>query len=68
MISDKSYRDMCSKENFERKGFVCYCFKFTREDIKRDISINGRSTIMERIMSEKKAGGCDCATQSPKGR
>ena len=59
---------MCPIGNFERKDFVCYCFKFTREDIERDISVNGRSTIMQRIMSEKKMGTCDCAKQSPKGR
>jgi len=59
---------MCSKRNFKGIDYVCYCFQFTREDIERDISMNGRSTIMERIMSEKKAGGCDCATQNPTGR
>jgi hypothetical protein len=50
------------------KDFVCYCFKFTHEDIERDIGLNGRSTIMEKIISEKKAGGCDCASQNPKGQ
>ena len=59
---------MGSKKIFKRIDYVCYCFQYTREDIERDISINGRSTIMERIMSEKKVGGCDCATQNPIGR
>ena len=29
---------------------------------------NGISTIMEKILSEKKAGGCRCAEKNPKGR
>ena len=50
------------------KNFVCFCFEYTRDDIENDINNNGRSTIMERIMSEKKMGGCDCASRNPKGR
>lgn len=29
---------------------------------------NGNSTIRDRILSEKKAGGCQCAVKNPKGR
>jgi hypothetical protein len=47
---------------------ICYCFSYTASDIERDVLANGKSTIMERIMSEKKAGGCQCATKNPKGR
>jgi hypothetical protein len=49
-------------------NLVCYCFEHNREDIERDIIINGRSTIMEKIIAEKKGGRCDCATRNPKGR
>ena len=48
--------------------FVCYCFKHTAEDIEEDIKIHGKSAIMEKIMSEKKAGNCQCKTKNPKGR
>lgn len=47
---------------------VCYCFGFTVTDIEHDILKNGRSTIMERIMDEKKAGGCQCKEMNPKSR
>lgn len=47
---------------------VCYCFGYTVEDIRKDMKKNGRSTIMEKIMAEKKSGGCDCASTNPKGR
>lgn len=47
---------------------ICYCFEYTRQDIERDFLQNGRSSIMERITAEKKAGGCDCADKNPKGK
>jgi hypothetical protein len=50
------------------KDPVCYCFGYTVEDIRKDVVENGRSTIMEKIMAEKRRGGCDCANTNPKGR
>jgi hypothetical protein len=47
---------------------ICYCFNYTVSDIVNDVRRNGKSTIMERILSEKKAGGCQCAEKNPKGR
>jgi len=47
---------------------ICYCFNFTAKDIEADVRVHGRSTILEKILSEKKAGGCQCATKNPKGR
>ncbi len=47
---------------------ICYCFGYTDGDIRKDAKEHGRSTIMERIMAEKKAGGCDCGNKNPKGR
>ena len=47
---------------------ICYCFKYTARDIEEDARTHGRSTIMERIMTEKRAGACQCATKNPKGR
>ena len=50
------------------ESLICYCFGYTTSDIERDVVANGKSTIMDRIMSEKKAGGCQCAPKNPKGR
>ena len=47
---------------------ICYCFSFTAEDIEQDYWRNGRSTIMEKIQTEKKFGNCECAVKNPKGR
>jgi hypothetical protein len=46
---------------------ICYCFGYTRADIARDLRENGRSTILERIVGEKRLGTCQCATKNPKG-
>ena len=47
---------------------ICYCFGYTASDIEEDVTKNGKSTIMDRILSEKKAGGCQCTIKNPKGR
>jgi len=47
---------------------VCYCFGFTEEDIKNDFyNINCTSTILQKIVEEKKAGNCKCSLKNPKG-
>ena len=48
--------------------FICYCFNHTAKDIEQDIKKHGKSTIMETIMADKKAGRCQCKTKNPKGR
>ena len=50
------------------KEQICYCFNYTVTDIEQDARTHGRSTILERILSEKKAGACQCATKNPAGR
>lgn len=51
------------------KNLICYCFQYSEEDIIKDArENNGISTIMERILSEKKAGGCQCNIKNPTGR
>lgn len=52
---------------FKDDDLVCYCFEYTRKAIEKDYLKNGLSTILEIIVSEKKAGECDCAKKNPKG-
>jgi len=48
---------------------ICYCFGYSDEDIAKDVLANkGRSLIMEKIMAEKKIGGCSCGSKHPLGR
>jgi len=48
---------------------ICYCFGYSEEDIIRDVIENsGASSILERILREKKSGTCRCSTTHPLGR
>lgn len=38
------------------------------QEILKDLEQNGRSLIMEKIMKEKRLGGCDWAGKNPEGR
>lgn len=46
---------------------ICYCFQYTQQDIEVDVAQHGKSTILEKILAEKKKGGCQCATKNPRG-
>ena len=46
---------------------ICYCHNHTKEDLEKDVIRHGRSTIMERIIAESKAGNCNCKRNNPKG-
>ena len=50
------------------KNLICYCFGYTAEDIRQDLTVNGRSLLMEKIEAAKKFGSCQCALKNPKGR
>jgi hypothetical protein len=47
---------------------VCYCFEYTVEDIETDVwQHGGESTILAKILEEKKKGACQCSVKNPKG-
>jgi hypothetical protein len=48
--------------------YICYCFKHSKEALEEDVRRHGRSTIMEQIIAESKAGHCNCRTNNPKGK
>ena len=57
------------KNEYADEDTVCYCFGYTKENIEKDfIDNNGCSTIVEKIILEKKAEKCDCARKNPRGR
>jgi hypothetical protein len=41
------------------EDLICYCFSYTASDIKDDVRRNRKSTIMEKILFEKRAGVAD---------
>jgi len=46
---------------------LCYCFDYTRADVRRDIEETGATDILERIKAEVKAGYCACEVKNPSG-
>ncbi len=52
-----------------RKNLICYCFGYSEGEIIRDVEENrGTSAIMEKILSQKKKGACNCNYHHPEGR
>lgn len=46
---------------------LCYCFDFTRADVRRDVAETGDSSIPDRIEAEIRAGRCACERKNPSG-
>ena len=47
---------------------ICFCFGYSEADLEQDVREHRKSLIMEKIMAQKKDGGCQCETLNPKGR
>jgi hypothetical protein len=46
---------------------LCYCFEFTRADVRREVAAAGDSAIPDRIEAEIRARRCDCERRNPSG-
>jgi len=46
---------------------LCYCFDYSREDVRRHIESTGRTTILEEIKVEVQSGFCACEVKNPSG-
>ena len=46
---------------------LCYCFDYSREDIRRDIEATGQTSALEEIKAEVQAGFCACEVKNPSG-
>jgi Zinc binding domain len=46
---------------------LCYCFGYTRADVRREVAETGTSTIPDRIQAEIHAGRCACERKNPSG-
>ncbi len=46
---------------------VCYCFGFTPAMIRDELAATGKTTVIERIAAEMKAGFCACEIRNPQG-
>jgi len=46
----------------------CYCFGITRKDVCDEIEQTGKSTVVNRVKAEVKAGNCACEVKNPSGK
>lgn len=46
---------------------LCYCFEYSREDIRRDIDGTGTTSVLEEIKAEVQGGFCACEVKNPSG-
>ena len=46
---------------------VCYCFGWTLQKIRAEIEATGRSTVIDQIKAQVKAGNCYCEVTNPQG-
>lgn len=46
---------------------VCYCFGWTPEKIRAEIETTGKSTAIDHIKAQVKAGNCYCEVTNPQG-
>jgi len=61
------YININEQNKFKDDDLVCYCFEYTKKDIENDFIKNGKSLIYDKIVLEKKTGGCNCVSKNPKG-
>ena len=46
---------------------VCYCFGWTPEKIRAELVTTSRSTVIDQIKAQVKAGNCYCEVTNPQG-
>ena len=55
------------KEPNDPTAPACYCFGWTPEKIRAEIERAGRSTAIDQIKAQVKAGNCFCEVTNPQG-
>jgi len=46
---------------------VCYCFGWTPKQIQAELETTGKSTVIDQIKAQVKAGNCYCEVTNPQG-
>jgi len=55
------------KEPANPNAPVCYCFGWTPQEIGGEIKTAGKSSVVEQIKAQVKAGNCYCEVTNPQG-
>ncbi|MBI4354851.1 MAG: copper chaperone Copz family protein [Candidatus Omnitrophica bacterium] len=59
--------DVGLKEPHQPSAPVCYCFGWTPQKIRAEIEATDKSTVIEQIKAQVKAGNCYCEVTNPQG-
>jgi hypothetical protein len=46
---------------------LCYCFDYSREDVRQDIETAGMTRVLDDIKAEVQGGFCACEVKNPSG-
>lgn len=65
LVTDDVRRPVTQKDPAQAP--VCYCFGFTPEMIREELSSTGQSTVVDRIAAEMKSDYCACEVSNPQG-
>ena len=55
------------KEPHDPTAPVCYCFGWTPQKIQAELETVGKSTVIDQIKAQVKAGNCYCEVTNPQG-
>jgi len=55
------------KESGDPTVPVCYCFGWTPQKIQAEMKATGKTTAIEQIKAQVKAGNCYCEVTNPQG-
>ncbi|MGK0367844.1 MAG: hypothetical protein ACI9QD_000983 [Thermoproteota archaeon] len=61
-------KENSKKTNFNRDGFICYCFKYSKKTLFDAIQSGTEQEILNDIKSKMKDPGCFCETANPSGK
>jgi CopZ-like zinc binding protein len=46
---------------------LCYCFGYSRADVRREMEEHGRTEVLQRVKAEVEGGFCACEVKNPSG-
>ena len=46
---------------------LCYCFGYSRADVRREVEERGRTEVLQRVKAEVEGGFCACEVKNPSG-
>ena len=55
-------------DSFDLEGQICYCFNYSRKELRVAIQAGKEQVIVNDIKAKIKTPGCSCKTANPSGK